>query len=274
MSTLYVSDLDGTLLKSDETTSNYTKIIINHFIENGGYFTYATARSIFTASKVAKGIHTNIPVIVYNGSFLVDAINGDTLISNFFGKEVYDILDDLFKNDIYPIVYTFINDKEKFSYIPKLCTNGMKRFLDTRKGDVRINEVDNVEDLKKGNIFYLACIDSSDKLEPFYLKYKDKLHCVFQRDFYTNDPWLEILPLEASKSNAIKQLQNHLKCDELIVFGNGKNDIDMFKIADESYAVENACDELKKIATGIIESNDNDGVARWIEEKEKFAIDK
>ena len=55
MSTLYISDLDGTLLKSDETTSEYTEKVINHFIENGEYFSYATARSIFTASKVVKG---------------------------------------------------------------------------------------------------------------------------------------------------------------------------------------------------------------------------
>ena len=73
--------------------------------------------------------------------------------------------------------------------------------------------------------------------------------------------------MEAKKSNAIKQLQNYLKCDELVVFGNGKNDIDMFQVADESYAVENACDELKKYATGMIDSNDNDGVAKWIENK-------
>lgn len=266
MSTLYISDLDGTLLKSDETTSEYTEKVINHFIENGEYFSYATARSIFTASKVAEGIHTNIPVIVYNGSFLLDA-DGKMLLSNFFDKEIYDVLNELFMKDIYPIVYTFIDDKEKFSYIPKLCTDGMKRFLDTRKGDVRINEVKTTEELKNGSIFYLACIDTAEKLEPFYLKYKEKYHCVYQRDFYTNDPWLEILPLEASKSNAIKQLQNYLKCDELIVFGNGKNDLDMFQIADESYAVENACDELKKYATGIIDSNDNDGVAKWIENK-------
>ena len=169
MSTLYVSDLDGTLLKNDETTSQYTEKVINKFIEKGGYFSYATARSIFTASKVAKGIHTNIPVIVYNGSFLVNT-DGKMLLSNFFDKEIYDVLNDLFMNDIYPIVYTFIDDKEKFSYIPKLCTDGMKRFLDTRKGDVRINEVNTTEELKNGSIFYLACIDIAEKLEPFYFK--------------------------------------------------------------------------------------------------------
>lgn len=85
---------------------------------------------------------------------------------------------------------------------------------------------------------------------------------------YTNDPWLEIMPLQASKSNTIKQLQSFLKCDRLIVFGNGVNDIDMFQIANESYAVENACDELKQYATEIIHSNDDDGVAKWLNERE------
>lgn len=268
MRTLYVSDLDGTLLRSDETISNSTKEIINQFIDNGGCFSYATARSIFTAKKVTREIHTKCPVIVYNGSFLVDPVNGNRLFSNFFDSDVYNILDDLFRNGIYPIVYAYIDGKEKFSYIPKLCTEGMKRFLKSREGDVRINEVETCEQLKTGDIFYIACIDDSESLISLYEKYIGKYHCVYQKDFYTNDPWLEIMPLQASKSNTIKQLQNFLKCDRLIVFGNGVNDIDMFQIATESYAVENACDELKQYATGIIHSNDDDGVAKWLNERE------
>ncbi|MBO4457065.1 MAG: HAD-IIB family hydrolase [Butyrivibrio sp.] len=84
--------------------------------------------------------------------------------------------------------------------------------------------------------------------------------------FYTNEQWLEILPKAASKANAIKQLKAHLNCDRVISFGDGKNDIDMFEIADESYAVENANADLKKIATAVIPSNDEDGVARWLSE--------
>ena len=55
-----------------------------------------------------------------------------------------------------------------------------------------------------------------------------------------------------------------LNCDKLIVFGDGKNDIDLFQIADESYAVENAVNELKDYATDIIPSNNDDGVAKWL----------
>ena len=61
------------------------------------------------------------------------------------------------------------------------------------------------------------------------------------------------------------QLKQKLECDRLVVFGDGKNDIDMFQMADKSYAVANAHDDLKQYATEVILSNDEDGVARWLE---------
>lgn len=40
----------------------------------------------------------------------------------------------------------------------------------------------------------------------------------------------------------------------------------MFEISDEAYAVENAAEELKAIATGVIGSNDSGAVAQWLAE--------
>lgn len=74
------------------------------------------------------------------------------------------------------------------------------------------------------------------------------------------------MPLAASKANAIKQLQKLLGCDRVVVFGDGRNDIDMFELADESYAVQNADEQLKSYATAVISSNDEDGVAHWLED--------
>ena len=51
LNTLYVSDLDGTLLRSNETISEYTSNIINSLIDRGMFFSYATARSLITAKK-------------------------------------------------------------------------------------------------------------------------------------------------------------------------------------------------------------------------------
>lgn len=264
MRNLYVSDLDGTLLRSDESTSEFTNSVVNSLVENGMLFSYATARSFITAKKVTKGLDARIPLIVYNGAFVMDNVTEKVLIANYFGSSVQEILDDLFQNAVYPIVYAYINGKERFSYVPELCTQGMKMFLNTRKGDIRTNIAASPLDLKDGNIFYITCIDTPEKLRPLYEKYRDKYHCVYERDIYTKEQWLEIMPLEASKSHAIKQLQAMLECDKIIVFGDGKNDIDMFRIADESYAVANAHEDLKKCATDIILSNNDDGVAKWL----------
>lgn len=266
MKCLYVSDLDGTLLRSDETISEYTKSVINRLTQEGMIFSYATARSLITAKKVTQNLEARIPLIVYNGAFIMDNVTGDIMISNYFEDEILKAVDDLIAHDIYPLIYAFVDQKEKFSFIPEKCTEGMKDFLRSREGDVRTNSVKSVEELKKGNIFYLSCMDDEEKLRPFYEKYKNLFHCVFQRDIYTNVQWLEMLPKNASKSNAIKQLKEKLGCDKLVVFGDGKNDIDMFELADEAYAVENGQDELKEKATAIIASNNEDGVAKWLEQ--------
>ena len=265
MRNLYVSDLDGTLLRSDELISEYTGSVINALVEKGMLFSYATARSLVTAKKATKGIHARIPLIVYNGTFIVDNVTEEILIANYFGSSVYSVLDDLFGDGVYPIVYACIDGKERFSFVPELCTEEMKAFLDTRRGDVRTNVVTSPSDLKKGSIFYITCIGNPEVLSPFYEKYKETYHCVYHKDIYTKAQWLEIMPANASKSNAAKQLQAMLRCDRLIAFGDGKNDIDLFQIADESYAVENADAALKVCATDVILSNNEDGVAKWLQ---------
>ncbi len=267
MKTLYVSDLDGTLLQSDERTSAYTNKVINSLVEQGMLFSYATARSLITAKKVTKGLNAKIPLITYNGTFIIDNVTEEILLANYFDDIVFTLLDQLFSAEIYPIVYAMIDGREKLSFVPELCTPGMTAFLNSRKGDVRIHPVDHPQDLRNGNLFYITCIDEPEKLVPVYEEYKDCCHCVYHRDIYTHDPWLEIMPVSASKANAVKQLKEMLGCDRVVAFGDGKNDIDLFEIADEGYAVSNAHEDLKQIADGILRSNNEDGVARWLEER-------
>lgn len=90
----------------------------------------------------------------------------------------------------------------------------MKTFLDSRKGDIRTNAVATPTELKRGDIFYITCIDEPEKLKPFYEKYKDIFHCVYHTEIYTGEQWLEI----------------------------------------------------KDKATAVIPSNDEDGVAKWLEQ--------
>lgn len=265
MKTLFVSDLDGTLLHSDKTISMYTCDVINKLAEKGIMFSYATARSFITARKVTDGLNAGIPLIIYNGAFIVDNATGSIMLSNYFTEKVYLLLDDLIGNNIIPIVYAYIDGIEKFSFVENKCSRSMKDFLSTRENDVRANPLTDIKQLYNGNIFYITCIDDEEKLKPFYYKYKSDFHCIFQRDIYSNEQWLEIMPQSSSKSNAVLRLKKYLNAEKVVVFGDGKNDVDMFNIADESYAVENAVEDLKKIATGIIGNNNDDSVAKWLE---------
>lgn len=273
MKTLYVSDLDGTLLNSSQTTSEYTNNVINTLAEKGVLFSYATARSYSTARLAANGISTKIPLVVYNGTFVIDNSTGERLVSNFFRNDIKQVMKELHDGGINPIVYSFIDGKEKFSYIENKCNTGQRLFIESRKGDGRGNPVENETDLFKGDIFYISCIYDEKHLLPFYDKYKKQFNCLYQKDIYNDTQWLEIMPLQATKANGILALKELLSCDRIVAFGDGLNDMDMFRIADECYAVSNAVDELKAIATGIIDSNDNDGVAKWLADNASFLSD-
>jgi len=264
MKTLYVSDLDGTLLRSDITLSAYTSGTINELASRGVLFSYATARSYSTASKVTKGLSARLPLIVYNGAFVIDNATEEIMISNFFDDDVQELLEALLDAGVYPIVYAFVDGVERFSYIREKCGPGMLEYIDSRAGDRRDHPVKDEAALRAGEIFYITCIGEEAQLEPFYDRYRERYHCIFQKDVYSGEPWLEIMPMEASKSHATQQLKALLGCEKLVVFGDGKNDIDMFELADEGYAVENAVDELKSVATAVIGGNDEDGVARWL----------
>ena len=57
-----------------------------------------------------------------------------------------------------------------------------------------------------------------------------------------------------------------LGCTKLVCFGDAVNDLALFGEADERYAVANADPVLKAAATAVIGANDEDSVARWLEE--------
>ncbi|MDR3000186.1 MAG: HAD family hydrolase [Fibromonadaceae bacterium] len=267
MKTLYITDLDGTLLGSNGKISEYTIKTINNLIDNGMYFSYATARSLSSASIVTNGLTTNIPVITYNGAFIVNAHTKEILYSfSFSKKEKETIIECLNRKSIFPLVYGYVNGEEKVSWIIGKENAGIKKYLNSRKGDSRLRPVETKNDLYCGELFYFTCIGEKEDLLKVYSYFKElgQFTCTLQQELYCEEYWCEITPVRASKGNAIVILKEKLKYDKIISFGDAVNDIPMFKISDESYAVENAVDELKKYATGIIMSNDNDGVAHWL----------
>ena len=75
--TLYISDLDGTLLDSSAEVSEYTVGRLNEFIGKGGYFSIATARTAATAMIITKDININVPAVLMNGVCVFDTVKNE-----------------------------------------------------------------------------------------------------------------------------------------------------------------------------------------------------
>ena len=93
--TLYVSDLDGTLMKNDETLSMHTVQVINDLVEHGLAFTYATARSIESARTITGELRLKLPAITRNGAVLADNTTGKHIEKAVFFESEVNLLKEL-----------------------------------------------------------------------------------------------------------------------------------------------------------------------------------
>lgn len=271
MKTLYVSDLDSTLLRSNATLSPFTCDTLNSLTEKGMLFSYATARSAKTASKVTEGLKGDIPVIVYTGTFIMENGAHNIILSNFMTEgEVQAVKDAVNRFSLCPITYAYVDGEERFMYDPAVISTSVAEFIKTREGDSRQKPVTGgFEGTLQGDIFYFTFMEKKELLSPVYEFIKSKCNCLFQPDNYTDNWFLEVMPKEATKANSALKLKELLGAERLVAFGDGYNDIKLFEVADECYAVGNAVESLKEIATGVIGTCDEDGVARWLLENFK-----
>lgn len=266
--TLYVSDLDGTLLTGKQRVSSRSREIINRLTDEGLLFACATARSRFSSAKVLEGLNITLPMVVYNGAFIQNAATGEVLAGHFLPKEQAEtIVNQYISAGILPIVYAFVDGKERFSFVPELSCQSLLDFVATREGDPRLRTTD-IGGLTDGDIFYITAMGDEAVLDRFNdrLASEEGLGRVYYREIYTGEYWLEVMSARATKANAVARLKSLLGCDRLVCFGDAINDLPMFLIADECYATANADPRLKEAATGVIGSNEEDAVALWLEQ--------
>jgi HAD-superfamily hydrolase, subfamily IIB len=271
MNTLIISDLDGTLLRSDVRLSDFTVSAINSLMKRGVNFTYATARSLNSAMRVTKGLALRLPVITYNGACIKSPDTGEIIeIQGLDGNQTGLIRETLDQYGVSPLVYTYLDGEEKVLWQRGAESEGILGYLESRKDDERMLPVDSFDDLFRGEIFYITCIENTDEaLSPMRadLTSEDSLHCLLQRDIYgPRHFWLEIMDYRVSKAHALDTIKKLTGMERIISFGDSINDVPLFEMSDECYAVANAVEPLKRVADDVIESNDEDGVARWLME--------
>ncbi len=269
MRTLYVTDLDGTLMRNDMTISEESVRIINQLIDNGILITYATARSFHSAYTITKNIRFKLPVITRNGTTFADQIAVKEQETSFFSIGVLKELKELL-----PVIYRcgftskYIDGEMYKMYQGGVKSKEFQGYLDYYHsiGDTRMRMVDDIEKQFEGDISYITLISTREELLPYYeaVKESNRWETVFQKDTYREEYWLEICPKDATKAKAVLKLKDRLECERLVVFGDSINDLPMFEIADEAVSVSNARPEILSAADHIIGSNESDAVAKYI----------
>ena len=271
--TLYISDLDGTLLQNDAKLSNYTTQALQTFIGRGGLFSVATARSwksIAHNQFLDPVLPLSVPIVVMNGAMIYDtqmlrcvkkecippeAVREMLAIAKAQGQTGF-----LYhqKDDIMRIYVEQADGHRPF----------MQHYYQYRKaiyGDRFIQ----TNDLPAENIVYFTMQDEYDELTALHaaLQALPGIDCILYSDHYLEGNWfLECFSRFASKFNAVRYLREAYGFDKIIGFGDNLNDIPLFEACDEAYAVANAREELKAAATGVIGANTEDGVAKFLEE--------
>jgi Cof subfamily protein (haloacid dehalogenase superfamily) len=269
MKTLYISDLDGTLLHPNVELSRKTIDILNECIRQGMLFSVATARSIASVKPILKEVNVTVPVILMNGVCIYDLtkneyVKVETLPKNSIAK----LMEVIREHKLKGFAYTIKNGVMS-TYYEDLNTPALKNFYQERVDlyQKRFTQIDDFSDLSGEPLIYFSLLDHYDKLEHIYNTIKDisDLNCVFYKDNYSPDLWyLETYNKTASKYHGVQFLRSYLNLEHIVCFGDNHNDLPLFKASDHRIAVDNAVPDLRAKADQIIGYNYEDGVALWL----------
>ena len=273
MATLYISDLDGTLLTDRAALSTYSRDTLQGLLHEGLPFTVASARSGASMRMMLRGLDLSLPVVEFNGAFLSDLETGR--------HELVHALDPPIAEDAYrltldaghaPFVSTYDGDDDLL-YYRDVVNDGMRWYLEDRRrnDDPRLRAAADLARALRDQVVCLTVIGKPGPLSELQGAIEERHAGRVQTYLFANDyspgwHWLTIHDRRATKDRAIRALSERygLQDRELVVFGDGLNDLGMFGAADRAVAVANACAELKERATELIGANEEDSVARYI----------
>ncbi|HHW89963.1 MAG TPA: HAD family hydrolase [Clostridiales bacterium] len=278
------SDFDGTLLRSDDTISQYTQDVIKEFISLGGLFLVATGRmhcAIVNRLEDAGLGDLDTPVISYQGALVKTSISDKILFDNSLDLDVItDVISEARARDIY--IHGYLDD---ILYVEKEMP-WTRAYVDFLRidfelvGDLLEFLTQKIKD-GKHSCHKLLMMLEADQLESQMRHFLDK----FGGGIDYNDPshkfksppraifntssehLLECVSLNAGKDKAIEQVikSKGYTMKDVLAVGDSLNDFTMVRRAGMGVAVQNADPRVKTVAKHITTSNDNDGVARAIE---------
>lgn len=263
-------DLDGTLLTTDKRLTERTRKALEQAVEKGIHIIPATGRPM---SGIPQEI-IDFPGIRYivssNGARVLDMKNRDVLYEETLpvGKaaeildifEKYDTLREIYYDGIGYADIDRLEQIEKYQKDP-----AMQRYICTTRRPVESTRV-KFETENRG----------LDKIQALFVNQEDKLEAWESIESQVGDVEvtgalsnnIEVNAKGIHKGAALQFLGELLgiSMDEVITFGDGSNDIKMLEMAGTGVAMANSVQKVLDIADITAMSNDEDGVARIIEQ--------
>ena len=273
MPKLYITDLDHTFLHSTQTVSDFSKKIWNEKSHHAT-LSIATARSFSKTSEFLKGLNLKAPLILMDGAMVVSP-EQKLIDLKILSKEIGDaIIEESVAFGIYPYVISLDNHNtlDEIFAIPPIL-NYYQKFLITENyaTDKRLHhkkKIKGIEDTLK--LVYMGEEKVLRPLAEHLLKvFGDNIEVKLAPENYMKCYFLTILHPLSDKANALTKVLEYLNKDSLdtTVFGDGLNDIGMFKLAGTAVAVSNALDVVKGEADIVLtKSNDEDAVATYLQD--------
>lgn len=274
--TLFISDLDGTLLGKRAEITERSAEILNELLDRGLLFTAASARTPLSAVPILGKLRLSLPVILLNGAMLYDRKEHRVMETVEFGKTAVECL----------------AEAEREAGLCGLILSEENRIIKLNRGPVepslweayfRLEDLEETEAVQKqflncraGDLVSERCVyglymDSGPgrlaRMKEI-LEEGQEFTLDFYKDIYTENRWcLEIFSSKASKGSAVGKLKEICRADRAVAFGDGSNDVPLFHACEEKVAVANAWEPLKHMADRVIGSNLEDAVAFYLKER-------
>jgi Cof subfamily protein (haloacid dehalogenase superfamily) len=261
----FVFDFDGTLLNSEVRISSRTFDALKKLKEKGHTIILCSGRMyasmLFIVDNFLPFLKGYAHIVSYNGGYIVNN-KGELLFEKGLEKDVaIDCVEFLRELNVHRHVY--INDELISEQDDQEIKDYSKHsFVEYKLVDDLVETIKNSEHptLKILGICETSKLNTVQSLAE--KKFEGKINIM--RSFNT---YLDFMPFGVSKGEALKILSKiyNFNVEEVYVFGDSQNDIDMLKISRNSFAMGNAQKEVKEVASYVIPSNDEDGVAFAIE---------
>lgn len=247
-----IMDLDRTLLHTDKTLSDYTVSILEQCRLRGLKLVFATARPMRTVTPYLKQIRCDA-VICHNGAVTMD---GDKRIGKSWPVDIEKagrLLRRLNREEPGRMLSIEINDTLYANFDVSVFWS----FTDAVMTDFTDLPAIDADKVLIGVSGAKECAEIGKLLwNEVYGQLSDGKLCL-------------VMNKNATKMNAVKQLAQYWGMSEesMLAFGDDSNDLEMLSGCGIGAAVANALDEIKEAADILVDSNDGDGVGRFLEQK-------